>query len=87
MNRHKQLSETRLQDIKPNRQIEELIDLYVELCFEDINDINKVSQFQLLGMQLGYGSSQIRKVIELGKSEYRTLLDEIHTAYVESELV
>ena len=86
MNRQNQVSVSGAQGVMKNTRTEQLIDLFVELCFEDINDVKRISQFHLLSLQLGFDKSEIVKVIEIGKLEYQTLMDEIYKVYIESEL-
>ncbi|MFT4753678.1 MAG: hypothetical protein ACI85Q_001226 [Salibacteraceae bacterium] len=52
-----------------------LIDLFVDMCFTDIKNPALVFQFKILATNLGYSAEQIKKVVEIGKSEYVFLLE------------
>ena len=58
----------------------QLIDVFIELCFDDINSAQRTSQFKILALQLGYSQKDIQKVVIIGRSEYSKLLDEINTS-------
>ena len=58
----------------------QLIDVFVELCFADINSAQRTSQFKILALQLGYSQEEIQKVVIIGRSEYSKLLDEVNTS-------
>jgi hypothetical protein len=58
----------------------QLIDVFVEICFDDINSAQRISQFKILALQLGYSQKEIQKVVIIGRSEYSKLLDEINTS-------
>ena len=53
-----------------------LIDVFVDMCFDDINSIQRISQFKILGLQLGHTQTVIERVVTMGKSEYSKLLSE-----------
>lgn len=80
MNRQKQISAISLNVFEPNTKIEQIIDLFVEMCFENINDAKRISQFKLLGLQLGFTINDIERVIEMGKSEYKRLMNMMYMA-------
>ena len=67
---------------KENSDVIPLIDLFVEMCFEDIHSTIRISQFKLISAQMGYSSDIITHVIELGQSEYHKMLDEINSSRV-----
>ena len=86
MNEQNQISATALNVFEPNTKIEQIIDLFVEMCFEDIYNVKRVSQFKLLGIQLGFSTNDVEKVIEMGKEEYNTLMDEISKTFLTNDL-
>tara|TARA_R110002050_G_scaffold221792_2_gene357656 strand:+ start:13201 stop:13464 length:264 start_codon:yes stop_codon:yes gene_type:complete len=87
MKRTKQMAATVSTVVKPTGNITPLIDLFVEMCFENIQNDFQISQFKLVGMQLGYTESETERVVEIGKLEYQTLLDEINQRFKSSVVV
>ncbi len=63
--------------VNPTPSETQLIDLFVDMCFFDINNPAVIYQFKLVAKQLDYSIEIINKVVELGKSEYQELYDEI----------
>ncbi len=56
-----------------------LIDLFVDMCFENINNIVCITQFKLVSLQIGYPKDMIEQVVDMGRSEYDKMLSEINT--------
>lgn len=84
MNTNKQTIAATQTIVNPMGEITQLIDLFVDMCFDDIKSTARISQFRLIGIQMGYTPLNIDKVIDIGKSEYQTLLDEINQDFVSS---
>ena len=84
MKRSKQ-TEVEITNWKENTDVIPLIDLFVEMCFEDINNVLRITQFKLVSAQMGYSTDMIAHVIELGQSEYHKMLDEINSKVFELE--
>ena len=87
MNTLKQISAISVSPMKPFNEITQLIDLFVDMCFDDINSTARILQFKLLGIQLGFSEMDTQKVVDMGKSEYGSLLNEINKALVKPDLV
>ena len=62
---------------KPDFSETQLIDLFVDMCFYDINSPIAIYQFKLVAKQLQFSSEMIERVVELGKSEYHELYAEM----------
>lgn len=62
---------------KPTHSETQLIDLFVEMCFYDINNPALIFQFKIVAQQLNYSQEVIDRVVDLGKSEYQELYAEI----------
>lgn len=62
------------------RDINELIDLFVEMNFSFMTNPGVLSQFMLLAKQIGYTEQEITQVVDLGRREYRKLLDELNNS-------
>lgn len=86
MNELKQISGSSVNVLSPQGNMEQIIDLFVEMCFDDVHDAKRISQFKLTGMQLGFSLKDLYMVVEMGKAEYKTLLDEINKAFLTNEL-
>ena len=87
MNGLKQTSAIAHSPIQQKGDMTQLIDLFVDMCFDDINSKGRISQFKMLGSQLGFSEFETEKVVDMGKSEYAKMLDEINKAMVKSALV
>ena len=87
MNTLKQISAISGSPMKPFNEMTQLIDLFVDMCFDDINSTTRISQFKLLGIQLGFSEMDTQKVVDMGKSEYGSLLNEMNKALVKPDLV
>lgn len=61
-----------------DREVIPLIDLFVDMCFEHINNVVCITQFKLVSAQMGYPKDMIEQVVEMGKSEYEKMLSEIN---------
>jgi hypothetical protein len=61
-----------------NTDVIPLIDLFVEMCFEDIHNVLRITQFKLVSAQMGYSKDMIDHVTGLGQNEYNKMLDEIN---------
>lgn len=57
--------------------IEELIDLFVELNFGQMENKAATHQFTLVALQIGYPIDAINEVISLGQAEFKRLLFEL----------
>ena len=86
MNGFNQISMASVSQIKPMEKISQLIDLFVDMCFDDINSQARVSQFKVLGVQLGFSEVETNNVVELGKSEYTKMLDELNKVFAQPAL-
>lgn len=64
--------------------VNELIDLFVELNFNDIHNEALLMQFRIVAKNVGYPDSMIDRVIKLGRSEYSKLMEEVKKAKNES---
>jgi hypothetical protein len=80
MNRIKSITAQTEPPINFKGEITQLIDVFVEICFEDIQSVSRITQFKLLGNQMGYSEMEISKVIQIGTSEYQKLLGEVNLA-------
>jgi hypothetical protein len=49
-------------------EVSHLIDMFVELCFEDIESAARITKFKLFGVQMGYSEILVDKVIKIGTS-------------------
>ena len=87
MNRLKQISAIVSSPVQETGDMTQLIDLFVDMCFDEINSKGRISQFKMLGSQLGFSEFETDQVVEMGKSEYAKMLDEINKAMVDSTLV
>lgn len=58
--------------------INNLIELFVELNFNDIHNEVLLFQFRILANKIGFSKDEIEKVIQLGHSEYLNLMQEIN---------
>lgn len=61
---------------KTNNKLDvyQLIDLFVEMNFSQIENELSISQFKIIAIQIGYPLEMIDQVIELGTDEYYKLL-------------
>ena len=59
-------------------EVNQLIDLFVDLNFEDIHNETLLLQFKIVAMKIGYPIEMIDRVIKLGKSEYTKMMFEIN---------
>lgn len=57
--------------------VNQLIDLFVDLNFTQLEDERAISQFKVLAIQMGYPIDMINSVIKLGIDEYYKLLVEV----------
>jgi hypothetical protein len=61
----------------PEERDYQLIDLFVDMCFYDIDNPAVIFQFKVLASNLNYTASQTNKVVEIGRKEYVRLFNEI----------
>lgn len=66
--------------------VNELIELFVELNFNDIYNETLLMQFRIVAIKVGYPSSMIDRVIKLGRTEYSKLMEEVNKAKTENSL-
>jgi len=66
--------------------VNELIELFVELNFNDIYNETLLMQFRIVAQNVGYPTSMIDRVIKLGRSEYSKLMEEVNKAKTENSL-
>ncbi len=59
------------------RDIKDLVDLYVEMNFNDIYNPSLLFQFKIVATQLGFTIEMIERVMKLGRSEYENLMKEV----------
>jgi hypothetical protein len=76
-----------MSQIKPMGKITQFIDLFVDMCFDDINSKARISQFRMLGIQLGFSELETNDVVKMGKSEYTKMLDEINKTMIQPGLI
>lgn len=70
---------------KSNLNVTQLIDLFVDMNFAQIENKAAISQFKILAIQIGYPLDMIDQVIALGMDEYFKLLIEVDNVLGESE--
>ncbi|MGB0806467.1 MAG: hypothetical protein ACPGRC_07235 [Salibacteraceae bacterium] len=67
-----------------NNKETQLIDLFVDMCFYDIENPAVIFQFKVLATQLKYPIHQIDKVVEIGKKEYAQVFSAIENQIIEA---
>ena len=65
--------------------VNELIELFVELNFEDITNETLLMQFRLLAFKIGFPKKMVEHVIKLGMSEYVSLMKEVEDSGIKKE--
>lgn len=56
-----------------NRREVELINLFVEICFLDIDNPVTIYQFSQTALMLDYSKKEIEWVVEVGQRQYRMM--------------
>ena len=68
--------------LNENWDVNELIDLFVDLNFEDIQNETLLYQFKSVARTIGYPLEMIDRVVKLGESEYSKLMSEIEQGLI-----
>lgn len=65
-------------NIQHQLDINDLIDLFVDLNYDDIHNEVLLLQFRIVANKIGYSKDEVDRVIKLGQSEYTKLMQEIN---------
>lgn len=73
----KERNRSKEHDVYTSWDANQLIDLFVDMNFSDIESPLRLLQFRMVAQNVGYPNSMIDRVVDLGKNEYQKLLSEL----------